>query len=95
MKMLAIRMGNHPIHLLPYPKSILTLLPYPANINQLLNLIFILSLAFSYSNYAPLHPYVLKYPSLAIENGVSSNQEVKHSPHILELGLSNNTKTKT
>ena len=50
--------------------NLLSLLPYPTNTitgtqtkNQWLLLIFILSLAFSYTNHGPLHPYVWKkYP---------------------------------
>ena len=68
IKMLAIRMQNHPIHLPSYHQSIvITSIPYYyyhnnsySSINQILNLIFILSLAFSYNIYASLTPYVLK-----------------------------------
>ena len=68
MKILAIGMANYPIHFFPYPQSIvITCIPYlyphmgshfPEN--QLLNLILILSLAFSYTIHAPLHSYIQK-----------------------------------
>ena len=98
MKILAIRIENHPIYLLSYPQSVvITSIPYLYHHknSQLHNLIFILSLAFSYTIHVPLHPHVLKYYPLTIEFEIPSNQEVKHSPRILELRHSNNTKKKT
>ena len=102
MKMLAIRMENRLIHLLLYPQPIvITSIPYlhhhknsHSPINQLHSLILILSLAFSYTTHVPLHSSVFKYSPLTIEFELPSNQEVKHSPHILQLGHSNNKKTK-
>ena len=57
-------------------------------------MIFILSLEFSYVSQMPLQQYVFKYSPPTIELKVPSNLEVKHSPVILELGYSNNSKTK-
>ena len=54
--------------------NLLSLLPYPTNTitgtqtkNQWLLLIFILSLAFSYTNHGPLHPYVWKKSPFRVE----------------------------
>ena len=66
--MLAVRMTNHPIHLLLYlqPIVITSIRYYDHHKNshspekQLLGLIVILSLAFLYTIHAPLHPYIYK-----------------------------------
>ena len=57
-------------------------------------MIFILSLAFSYTIHTALHEYVLKYSTATIEIEVPSSQEVKYFPGNLDLGHSYNTKPK-
>ena len=79
--MLTIRMEKNPVYLLLYPQArVVTSIPYlhhhknsHSPITQFLNMIFILSLAFSYTIHTSLHQYVLKYSSATIEIEVPSS----------------------